>query len=122
MPWFDEARLNRVEHKLDAIKSILLQVARLSRRSELSEIYIMANIQDLVSEVANTKSVQESAMKAIAGLVAQLEAARADDDPEALDAAIADLKNSSAALAAAIPANTPAEEPVVVADPAEPTA
>jgi hypothetical protein len=122
MPWFDEARLNRVEHKLDAIKSILLQVARLTRRSELSEIYIMANIQDLVAEVANTKSVQESAMKAIAGLVAQLEAARADDNPEALDAAIADLKNSSAALAAAIPANTPAEEPVVVADPAEPTA
>jgi hypothetical protein len=122
MPWFDEARLTRVEHKLDAIKSILLQVARLTRRSELSEIYIMANIQDLVAEVANTKSVQESAMKAIAGLVAQLEAARADDNPEALDAAIADLKNSSAALAAAIPANTPAEEPVVVADPAEPTA
>jgi hypothetical protein len=122
MPWFDEARLTRVEHKLDAIKSILLQVARLTRRSELSEIYIMANIQDLVAEVANTKSVQESAMKAIAGLVAQLEAARADDDPEALDAAIADLKNSSAALAAAIPANTPAEAPVVVADPAEPTA
>ena len=122
MPWFDEARLTRVEHKLDAIKSILLQVARLTRRSELSEIYIMANIQDLVAEVANTKSVQESAMKAIAGLVAQLEAARADDNPEALDAAIADLKNSSAALAAAIPANTPAEEPAVVADPAEPTA
>jgi hypothetical protein len=122
MPWFDEARIARVEHKLDAIKSILLQVARLSRRSELSEMYIMANIQDLVAEVANTKSVQESAMKAIAGLVAQLEAARADDNPEALDAAIADLKNSSAALAAAIPANTPAEEPVVVADPAEPTA
>jgi hypothetical protein len=122
MPWFDEARLNRVEHKLDAIKSILLQVARLTRRSELSEIFIMANIQDLVAEVNNTKSVQESAMKAIAGLVAQLEAARADDNPEALDAAIADLKNSSAALAAAIPANTPAEEPVVVADPAEPTA
>jgi hypothetical protein len=122
MPWFDEARLTRVEHKLDAIKSILLQVARLTRRSELSEIFIMANIQDLVAEVANTKSVQESAMKAIAGLVAQLEAARADDNPEALDAAIADLKSSSAALAAAIPANTPAEEPVVVADPAEPTA
>lgn len=122
MPWFDEARLTRVEHKLDAIKSILLQVARLSRRSELSEIYIMSNIQDLVTEVANTKSVQESAMKAIAGLVAQLEAARADDNPAALDAAIADLKNSSAALAAAIPANTPAEVPVVVADPAEPTA
>ena len=118
MPWFDEARLNRVEQKLDAIKSILLQVARLSRRSETSEFFIMANIQDLVSEVANTKSVQESAMKAIAGLVAQLEAARADDDPEALDAAIADLKNSSAALAAAIPANTVA----AIEPPAEPTA
>ena len=122
MPWFDEARLNRVERKLDALKSILLQVARLSRRSENSEFFIMATIQDLVNEVAATKSVQESAAMAIAGLVAQLEAARADDDPEAFDAAIADLKASSAALAAAIPANTPAEVPVVEVPPAEPTA
>ena len=118
MPWFDEARLTRVEQKLDAIKSILLQVARLSRRSENSEFFIMATIQDLVNQVAATKSVQESAALAFAGLVAQLEAARADDNPEALDAAISDLKNSSAALAAAIPANTVA----AVEPPAEPTA
>lgn len=106
MPWFDEARLQRLEAKLDALKSILVEVARSSRRSEWKEGTIMATIADLVAEVAQVKSVEAAAAAAIQGLVAKIEEAKASADPAALDAAIADLKASSDALAAAIPANT----------------
>ena len=109
MPWFEEARLTRVENKLDDLKSILLAVARSSRRSEWKESNIMATIADLVNEVSAVKDVEAAAVVAIQGLIAKVEAAQASADPAALDAAISELKASSDALAAAIPANTPAE-------------
>ena len=109
MPWFDEARLVRLEEKMDALKSILLGVARSSRRSEWKETNIMATVADLVNEVAQVKSVEAAAVAAIQGLIAKVEEAKASTDPAALDAAIGELKASSDALAAAIPANTPAE-------------
>lgn len=104
--WFSEARLARLESKLDNIQGLLLEVARSSRRNEWKETNIMATMSDLVAEVAAVKDVQASAAAAFQGLVAQLEAAKANADPAALDAVIADLKASTDALAAAVPANT----------------
>lgn len=102
--WFSEARLQRLESKLDNIQGLLLEVARSSRRNEWKETNIMATMADLVAEVAAVKDVEAAAATALQGLVAQLEAAKASTDPAALDAAIADLKASTDALAAAIPA------------------
>ena len=71
----------------------------------------MATIADLVNEVSQVKSVEAAAVVAINGLIEKVAAAAAvvSTDPAALDAAIAELKASSDSLAAAIPANTPAE-------------
>jgi len=72
-------------------------------------ITTMATIlEDLVREVAETRTVTGSAIALIQGLKAALDAAVASNDMSAVSAAIAELDAGQAELAAAITANTPA--------------
>jgi hypothetical protein len=64
-------------------------------------------IEDLVREVAETRTVTDSAVALLQGLKAALDAAVAANDMTAVAAAVADLDAQQAALAAAITANTP---------------
>ena len=74
-------------------------------------------LQDLESAVAENTSIDQSAILLLEQLSEQIDALK--DDPVKLAALAANLKASSAALAAAVLANTPAapepppEEPTV---------
>jgi len=62
-------------------------------------------LDDLTREVSESKTVTESAATLIAGLADQIRAAASD--PAALAALATSLDTQSAALAAAVAANTP---------------
>ena len=61
----------------------------------------------LTTEVAETRTVVESAIVLISGLRQRLDDAIASGDPAALTALSEDLDSQQAALAAAVAANTP---------------
>ena len=70
----------------------------------------MADFSSLISEVENTKGVEASAVAALQGVVGRIEEAVAEAiaandaaDLSAIESAVADLRASSDALAAAIP-------------------
>lgn len=72
-------------------------------------------LDSLTQEVTETKDLQQSAITLLNGLKAKLDEAIANNDMTRVVALRDDLDASNAALAAAITANTPAENP-----PAEP--
>lgn len=87
------ARQNhRIEQKLDRILN--------------KENRIMADLTQLSADVANTTSVEESAITLINNIAAQLAAAASD--PAAIQALSDSLNTEAASLAAAVAANTPA--------------
>ena len=67
---------------------------------------IMAALDDLKAQVAQNKTVIDSALALINGIVARI--AAAGTDPAALKALTDNLKAEDDALAAAVTANTPA--------------
>jgi hypothetical protein len=69
---------------------------------------IMSALSDLQAAVAAENTVIASAITLLNGLKAQLDAAIASGDPAALTALSADIAGQTAALAAAVTANTPA--------------
>lgn len=85
-----------------------LLIRMLGKLSHIEEL--MANtdqvIAALVAKVTEHGTVIESAVTLITGLSAALEAAK--DDPAQLQAVIDQVNTQSAALAAAVAANTPA--------------
>ena len=66
-----------------------------------------AELDRLTTEVAETRTVVESAIVLISGLRQRLDDAIASGDPAALTALSEDLDSQQAALAAAVAANTP---------------
>lgn len=73
------------------------------------------NLDQLVNEVTETKTVQESAVALLNGLKSRLDAAIAElaqlgIDNATLNSLSSDLDTSTNALAAAVEANTPAAE------------
>lgn len=97
MSWQEEQVLWRLDY-------IIRRVNRLVRM----EAKEMAALDDLKREVAETKTVQESAITLLQGLKAALDEAIASGDPAALAALATDLDTMAAALSDAIVANTPA--------------
>lgn len=81
------------------------------KRIEQKEIQMSAELDALTADVANETAVDQSAITLINGIAAKLDAMK--NDPAAIAALSTQLKSSSAALAAAVTANTPAEPPVV---------
>lgn len=97
-----ETTLRRIEYKLDVLTRLF--VAELSLEKIMS-----AQLDALTTQVAKNTSIEESAVTLIAGLADQIKAA--GTDPAALQALTDSLTKSSADLAAAIAANTPAATP-----------
>lgn len=91
----------RIEVKLDAVLAILQEIHKMSTQ-------ISANLQALMTQVAQNTSVEQSAVTLIQGIAAQLTAALQNSDDAALPALVTQLNNSAAALGAAVSANTPA--------------
>jgi hypothetical protein len=89
---------NEVNHKLDKILAVLSAIKQ-------EEGIMSQALDDLAAAVAENTALDQSAIDLIGGLAAQIEALK--DDPVALAALAAEVRAKSAALAAAIQANTP---------------
>jgi hypothetical protein len=87
--------------KLDQILAKLDQILK-------KEDTNLADLTTLQAEVANNTSVEQSAIALLQGLKAQLDAA--GTDPVALKALSDQLASNDTALAAAVAANTPAQQ------------
>lgn len=68
---------------------------------------IMTTLKDIQDQVAQQRTIVESAVSLITGLKSALDAALASEDPAALKQLSDDLGSESNALAAAVAANTP---------------
>ena len=77
-----------------------------SLKAELDQI--MATIADLTADVQAETTVNQSAITLLNGLASQLAAAIASGDPAALGALHDSIVANTAALSAAVTANTPA--------------
>lgn len=68
----------------------------------------MATLTDIQAAVAAETTVEQSVITLLGTLSTDLQAAIAADDPAALQAVVDTITQNSAALAAAVTANTPA--------------
>lgn len=105
LDWIGRGR--PIEAKLDAL---LRRQAVLMQESDMAQ----QTLQDLIDQVHANTAVEAAAAAAITGLIGRLEQANAIGDGAQFASIIGEMKTSAAALAAAIPANTPAastEEP-----------
>jgi len=94
-----DCRFDRID---DTLALILHKLTHIERNE-----YIMSQELDALTQaVADDTSVDQSAITLINGLAAKIDAAK--NDPAALTALSAQLKQNSSALAAAVAANTPA--------------
>lgn len=101
-PFRRKAQLDRIEAAVGAVWS---QLVRLNQR----ENAMSQQLQQLADAVTKNANAVNSAVQLIGGLAAQIEALK--EDPAALSQLAADLNSQADALAAAVVANTPAEEP-----------
>lgn len=98
--------------KIDATFHVNINLNPVALTTLLERTTTMATaIEDLVREVAESRTVQESAIALLNGLKTALDAAIAANDMSAVIAAAADLDAQQQELANAILANTPAAPP-----------
>jgi hypothetical protein len=99
----------REASQLDRIETLLHRVLLGLAVVNLKENLTMADLSALTADVANTTSVEQSAITLIEGLAAQIAAAA--NDPAALAALGDQLNTEAASLAAAVAQNTPTPPP-----------
>lgn len=99
-------KLDEVLRRLAAIEAVLTQQGEKT----------MSALDDLTAQVAQTTSIEASAVTLIEGIAAELQAA--GTDPAKLSALTSNLNASAKALAAAVAANTPAAPPAPAPAPA----
>lgn len=87
-------------HRLDRVIELLEEILS-------TEKQIMATVQDVANAVAAAATVQQEAITLLGTLTAAVKAAEAAPDPTALQAAIDAITQQTAALQAAVTANTP---------------
>lgn len=97
----------RLEAKVDLVLTIL----RLSLKLEM---HMSKAFDDLTAEIAQDESVMSSALKLIDDLAVKI--ANAGIDPQKLQNLTTELMDKRQALAQAIAANTPADEPQAPVD------
>ena len=98
----------RQDDSLRRIESTLNRVAGLTERLTNQGAAMSQELEALRAEVAETKMVQESAVRLIEGISARIQAAiDAGGKPEDFVAMKEELDAANAALSAAVEANTP---------------
>ena len=99
---------NRQNDSLRRIESTLNRVVVLMERLTNKGAVMSQELEALRAEVAETKTVQESAVRLIEGISARIQAAiDAGGKPEDFIAMKDELDAANAALSAAVEANTP---------------
>lgn len=104
--WCSRHILIRFDRKLDMV---LAAVAALSKQERTLAMALADDLQALTDQTAQNTSVEASAVQAINGLIATVEDLKTQVDPNTatvIEAAVAQMKQSAAGLAAAIPQNT----------------
>lgn len=99
----------------DALILIFIALAVSVIHKQLKKI--MATLADLKAKVEAEKAVEDSAVTLLVGLNQQLKDALASSDPAAIQALSDELDANTAALAAAVTANTPGQTPTTGAAP-----
>ena len=92
-----------LEHLDDKLSLVLSHLESLTRRSRA----MSKELDDLTAEVSRSKTVDDSVLALLAGILAKLEAA--GTDPAAIAALTQELRANTDTLAAAVTANTPAD-------------
>jgi hypothetical protein len=87
--------------RLDQVLALLQQLTR-------TETSIMASLADITTAVAAEKTVEDSVMTLLGEIGTHLKAAIASNDPVAMQAVVDQITANTAALSAAVVANTPA--------------
>jgi predicted nucleic acid-binding Zn-ribbon protein len=114
-----DCRLERIEVVLTTTLPVLLQtITEQLDRIERKQDAMSKHLDDLTAAVTEETSVDQSIVTLLNGIAAQLEAAKGDE--AALDNLTAQIRANSAAISAAVTANTPASLAVGPALPAEP--
>ena len=104
--WMNQADITVLNTKLDVILTQLGVGNRLLQAVKTEEDKIMATVDDIQADVTAEDTVVDSAITLIQGIAAALKAA--GTDPIKLASLHNDITTKSAALAAAVAANTPA--------------
>ena len=104
--WMNQADITVLNTKLDVILTQLGVGNRLLQAVKTEEDKIMATVDDIQADVTAEDTVIDGAVTLIQGIAAALKAA--GTDPAKLAALHNDITTKSAALAAAVAANTPA--------------
>lgn len=69
---------------------------------------LMATMQDVQAATAAESTVDDSIITLLNGIVQQLKAAQASNDPAALDAVVSSIQANTKKISDAVTANTPA--------------
>jgi hypothetical protein len=97
--WWNPFRDDDLHRKVDALAKILLNIQQGVQS-------MTAAMQALMDEVASMKTVVDSVVALIDGLIDQLKNANTDEE---IQAVITELEAQKQTLAAKVPVNTPAE-------------
>jgi len=106
MGWFSNKEVSDLQDRLARIELGMWKLLRASQREEIRDIMAQKDIDDLKMAAQENKNAASAIKGVLDGLVAKLEAA--GDDPEEIQAAIAEIKASTQVLTDAAVANTPA--------------
>ena len=90
--------LGRIERKIDGLTAALARIQQ-------EEAKMTGELQQLTDDIAAETTVEQSAITLLQGLAAQLKAAA--EDPAQVKALASQIEQNTAALSAAITANTP---------------
>lgn len=122
-------QLDRVEQKVDFLMEAVVTLIGQQAAETTREIHMSEQLNDVLAAAAEQRTVTESAITTLHGLAAKIE--ELVEDPAALTALAAELRDQAGDLAAAVADSddvlsepTPPEEPPVeppVEPPAEPT-
>jgi hypothetical protein len=108
LPANNQAQLDRIEAALKTVTAGLLAQTAILLAIQKQETILAATIASLQAEVTKQTGVINSATTLLNGISAQLKTALAQEDPAAIQSVIDQIDANTAALAAAVTANTPA--------------
>ena len=99
-------KVHVVSPQLDRMVELLESIDNKLTTNTQSQGEVMATLEELQAEVSQNTTAVDSASRLISGLADQLEEAMANDDPEAVQALVDQLRSNNSALAAAVAENT----------------
>jgi septal ring factor EnvC (AmiA/AmiB activator) len=107
-----QADIHAIQKDIRALTQTLIALTSELKNINVKEGSQMATLEDILTEVRNTREVEAAAKTAILAALAKIEEeVQNNADPEVMQGIIDELRAGADDLAAAIPANTPSAPP-----------